>query len=124
MQDVNVSDDLWQLSLGQVNALKYDLCDINGYCLRTAKLEASHPLAATTNSRVVVQQTIMAYFEKIIEYTFRGAKEIKVVFFNVIGLIQSMALEWMILVWWRWSTNRVIQATIFCLYIKRSRCTT
>jgi hypothetical protein len=53
MQDVNVSDDLCQLSLGQVKALEYGRYDINGYCFRTMKLEASHPLAATTNSGVL-----------------------------------------------------------------------
>jgi hypothetical protein len=31
----------------------YSCCDINGYRFRMAKLEASHPLAAITNSRVV-----------------------------------------------------------------------
>jgi hypothetical protein len=44
---------LRQLSLGQVKALKYSHYDINGYHFWTAKLEASHPLAATTNSRLV-----------------------------------------------------------------------
>jgi hypothetical protein len=34
-------------------ALEYSRYDINGYCFRTAKLEASHPLAATTNSGLV-----------------------------------------------------------------------
>ena len=53
MQDVNVSDDLQQLSLGQVKALEYGRYDINGYHFRTAKLEASRPLAATTNNGVV-----------------------------------------------------------------------
>jgi hypothetical protein len=53
MQDVNVSDDLRQLSLGQVKAMEYGRYDINGYHFWTAKLEASRPLAATTNSRVV-----------------------------------------------------------------------
>jgi hypothetical protein len=36
-----------------VKALKYSRYDINGYHFWTTKLEASHPLAATTNSRVV-----------------------------------------------------------------------
>jgi hypothetical protein len=36
-----------------VKALEYGHYDINIYQFRTAKLEASHPLAATTNSRVV-----------------------------------------------------------------------
>jgi hypothetical protein len=53
MQDANVSNDLRQLSLGQIKALEYSRCDINGYCFRTAKLEASRPLVATTNSGVV-----------------------------------------------------------------------
>jgi hypothetical protein len=53
MQDVNVSDDLRQLSLGQVKALEYDRYDINGYHFRMAKLEASRPLAPTTNNEVV-----------------------------------------------------------------------
>jgi hypothetical protein len=38
MQDVNVSIDLRQLSLGQVKALEYSHYDINGYCFWTAKL--------------------------------------------------------------------------------------
>jgi hypothetical protein len=42
-----------QLSLGQVKALEYDLYDINGYHFRTVNLEASHPLATTTNNEVV-----------------------------------------------------------------------
>jgi hypothetical protein len=53
MHDVNVLNDLRQLSLGQIETLKYSRYDINGYHFRTAKLEASHPLAATINSGVV-----------------------------------------------------------------------
>jgi hypothetical protein len=45
--------------------------------------------------------TTTGFFKNVVEYTFDGAKEVRVVFFNVIGLIQSMTLEWMILVWWR-----------------------
>jgi hypothetical protein len=48
-----VFDDLQQLSLGQVKALEYDRYDINGYRIWTVKLEASRPLAATTNNIVV-----------------------------------------------------------------------
>jgi hypothetical protein len=50
MEDVSVSNDLRQLSHGQVRALEYSHYDINGYRFWTAKLEESHPLAATTNS--------------------------------------------------------------------------
>jgi hypothetical protein len=109
MHDVNVSNDLQQISLGQVKALEYSRYDINGYHFWMTKLEVSRPLTATTNSGVVargedasgVTADYYGVLQKIIEYTFSGAKELKVVFFNVIGLIQSTALEWMILVWWR-----------------------
>jgi hypothetical protein len=91
MQDVSVSDDLRQLSLGQVKALEYGRYDINGYHFRMAKLEASHTLAATTNSGVVANgedaSRLAAYYygilQKIIEYTFDGTKELKVVFFSM-----------------------------------------
>jgi hypothetical protein len=53
MQDTDVSDDLRQLSHAKVEALEYDRYDINGYHFQRAELEMSHPLAATTNSRVV-----------------------------------------------------------------------
>jgi hypothetical protein len=53
MEDVNVSNDLRQLSHGQVKALEYSHYDINEYHFRTAELEANHPLAATANSGVV-----------------------------------------------------------------------
>jgi hypothetical protein len=90
MQDANVSNDLQQLSLGQVKALEYGRYDINRYCFRTAKLEASRPLAATTNSGVVANSEdtsglVVDYYDvlqKIIEYTFGGNKELKVVFFE------------------------------------------
>jgi hypothetical protein len=78
------------LSLGQVKALEYGRYDINGYHFRTAKLEASRPLAATTNSGVVANgedtsglaTDYYVILQKIIEYTFGGNKELKVVFFE------------------------------------------
>jgi hypothetical protein len=53
------------------------------------KLEASHPLAATTNNRVVANgkeasglaADYYGILQNIIEYTFSGNKELKVVFF-------------------------------------------
>jgi hypothetical protein len=92
-----------------VKALEYGCYDINGYRFWTAKLEASRSLVATTNSGVVpngedASGLVADYngvLQKIIEYTFGGNKELKVVFFNVIGLIYSTAPDWMILVWWR-----------------------
>jgi hypothetical protein len=90
VKDVNVSNDLRQLSHGQIKALEYSHNDINGYHFRTAKLEASHPLLATTNSRVVTSGEdatghITDYYDilqNIVEYTFGGTKELKVVFFQ------------------------------------------
>jgi hypothetical protein len=52
-QSSKICNDLRQLSLGQVKALEYCRYDINGYRFRTAKLEASHPLAATTSNGLV-----------------------------------------------------------------------
>jgi hypothetical protein len=96
------------------------------------KLEASRPLAAITNTKLVTSGEdatghVTDYYDilqNIVEYTFGGAKELKVVFFNVIGSIQSTTLEWMSLVWWRSSTNHAIQGAIFCLHIRNNRCTT
>jgi hypothetical protein len=90
MQDINVSDDLRQLSLGQVKALEHGRYDINEYHFRTTKLEASHPLAATTNSGVVANGEDASgpatdYYDvlqKILEYMFGGTKDLKVVFFE------------------------------------------
>jgi hypothetical protein len=90
MQDVNVSNDLRQISLGQVKALEYSRYDINGYRFQTAKLEARRSLVATTNSGVVardkdasgVTADYYGILQKIIEYTFGGTKELKVVFFQ------------------------------------------
>jgi hypothetical protein len=84
MEDVNVSNDLRQLSNGQVKALKYSHYNINRYHFRTVKLEASHPLVATTNSRVVIsgEDADNYILQNIIEYTFGGTKELTVVFFQ------------------------------------------
>ena len=132
MKDANISDDLRQLAHGQVKAREFSRYDIGGYRFRTAKLEASRPLAATTNSGVVTSAAdasghVTDYYgvlQKIIEYTFGGAKELRVVFFDCEWFDQSPTLEWMNLVWWRSSTIRAFQASILCLHIKRNRCTT
>jgi hypothetical protein len=82
MQDVNISNDLRELSLGQVKALEYSCYDINGYHFWAVKLEASHPLAATTNNVLVTSGEdatghITDYYnilQNTVEYTFGGAK--------------------------------------------------
>jgi hypothetical protein len=89
LEDGNISYDLRQLAHGQGKALEYSRYDINGYCFWTAKLEASRPLAATCNSGVVtsgedasrVATDYYGILQNIIEYTFGGSKELKVVFF-------------------------------------------
>jgi hypothetical protein len=73
-----------------VKALEYSRYDINGYRFWTVKLEVSRPLVATSNSGVVtsvedasgVSADYYGVLQKIIEYTFDGAKELKVVFFE------------------------------------------
>jgi hypothetical protein len=90
MQDVNMFDDLRQQSFGQVKALEYGRYDIIRYCFQTEKLEASYPLVATTNSWVVANDEDASglaadYYDmlqKIIEYTFGGSKELKIIFFE------------------------------------------
>jgi hypothetical protein len=75
-----------------VKALEYGRYDINGYHFRMVKLEVSHSLASTTNSGVVANgedasglaADYYGVLQKIIEYTFGGTKELKV--------IQSMTL--------------------------------
>jgi hypothetical protein len=70
--------------------LEYNRYDINRYRFRTAKLEASHPLATTTNSGVVTSgedatSHVTDYYDilqNIVEYTFGGAKELRVGFFQ------------------------------------------
>jgi hypothetical protein len=81
---------LRQLSLDQVKASEYSHYDINGYHFQTAKLEVSHPLTATSNSALVTSDGVATghvtdYYgilQNIVEYTFGGAKELKVVFFQ------------------------------------------
>jgi hypothetical protein len=90
MEDGNISYDLRQLAHGQVKALEYSRYDVNGYRFWTVKLEASHPLVATCNNGVVtsgedasgVAANYYGVLQKIIEYTFGGTKELKVVFFQ------------------------------------------
>jgi hypothetical protein len=91
MRDANASNDLRQLSPGQVKELEYSRYNINRYYFRMAKLEASYPLAATTNNRLVtsgedVTGHVTDYYDilqNIVEYTFDDAKELKVVFFSM-----------------------------------------
>jgi hypothetical protein len=96
--------------------LEYSRYEIIGYRFRIVKLEASRPLVATINIGVVTSSEdatghvtdYYGIFQNIIEYTFGGAKELKVVFFNAISSIESTTLGCMTLVWWRSSMNHAI----------------
>jgi hypothetical protein len=71
---------------------KFDRYDINGYRFRTAKLEASRPLADTTNSGVVAGaysadgqlDDYYGILQDITEYTFGGHKPLRLVRFDFI----------------------------------------
>jgi hypothetical protein len=90
MEYVNVSNNLRELSHCQVKALEYHRYDINGYHFQMTKLEVSHPLVATTNSRLVTSgedatDHVTDYYnfvQNIVEYKFSGTKQLKVVFFQ------------------------------------------
>jgi hypothetical protein len=70
--------------------LEYSRYDINRYHFWRAKLEVSRPLAATINIGLVTSGEdatgqVTDYYnilQNIAEYTFGGAKELKVVFFQ------------------------------------------
>ncbi len=101
-----------------MKVLEYSRYDINGYHFRAAILEVSHPLAATTNSRLVISgkdatSHVTDYYDILqnsVEYTFDGAKALKVVFFQCDCFDQSTTPKWMILVWLRSSMNHAIHA--------------
>jgi hypothetical protein len=92
---VKVADfhqDLRQLAYGLVKFRSYDRYDINGFWFRSTEFEHLRPLAATTNSRVVMRaintEGHKTYYygiiNKIVEFSFAGNKEFKVVFFDFV----------------------------------------
>jgi hypothetical protein len=46
-EEMNMNDDLRQLSIGSITAKSYGRYDINGYHFRSSIFESSHPMAAT-----------------------------------------------------------------------------
>jgi DeoR/GlpR family transcriptional regulator of sugar metabolism len=86
----NVHADLHQLSYESVIAKSYGRYDVNGFCFRSTIFEASCPLAATTNIRVVTRAVDVEgheskYYEiikNIIEYNFVRNKNLKTLFFD------------------------------------------
>jgi hypothetical protein len=85
----DIHDDLRQLSYGSVIVRSYDRYDVNDFRFRLAPFEAARLRAATVNSGVVTRainkqgQEINYYriIQQILEFSFAGDKELKVVFF-------------------------------------------
>ena len=81
-----------QISHGQLTAKKFSRYDLEGYRFRTAKLEETRPLAATTNSGVVATShnasggydDYYGVLQDITEYTFGGRKPLKLVTFQCV----------------------------------------
>ena len=88
----NVHEDLRQLSYGHVTVKSYGWYDVNGFRFRSAKLEASRPLAATTNTGVVTRAidaqgseiNFYGIIQNILKFKFAGNTELKVVFFDCV----------------------------------------
>jgi hypothetical protein len=73
-----------------VKIKSYDRYDVNGFQFRSTTFEALRPLTATTNSGVVTRAldaegcktNYYGIINKILEFSFVGNKELKVVFFD------------------------------------------
>jgi hypothetical protein len=86
----NVHADLRQLSYGSIVAKSYSRYDVNKFCFRSTIFEASRPLAATTNTRVVTRvvdaerhkSKYYGIIKNIIEYNFTRNKNLKTMFFD------------------------------------------
>jgi hypothetical protein len=73
-----------------VKVRSYGRYDVNGFWFRSTAFRALHPLATTTNSGVVtraidVEGRETSYYgiiNKILQFSFAGNKELKVVFFD------------------------------------------
>jgi hypothetical protein len=96
----NVHEDLCWLSYGSIIAKSYGRYDVNEFHFCSTIFEASHPLVATTNTRVVTmvidaeghESKYYGIIKNIIEYNFARNKNLKTVSSIVIGLIPFMVL--------------------------------
>jgi hypothetical protein len=86
----NVHADLRQLSYGSIIAKSYGRYGVNRFRFCSTIFEASCPLAATTNTGVVMravdteghESKYYGIIKNVIEYNFVGNKNIKIVFFD------------------------------------------
>jgi hypothetical protein len=89
VQVVDIHPDLRQLAYGLVKVRSYGRYDVNGFRFCSTAFEAIRPLAATTNSGVVMraidvegrETNYYGIINKILEFSFARNKELKVVFF-------------------------------------------
>jgi hypothetical protein len=73
-----------------VKVRSYSCYNVNGFRFRSTAIEALHPLAATTNSGVMTraidaegrETNYYGIINKILEFSFAGNKQLKVVFFD------------------------------------------
>jgi hypothetical protein len=87
---VDVQPDLRQLAYRLVKVRSYGRYDINGFRFYSTVFEDLRPLMATTNSGVVMRAidveghktNYYGIINKILEFSFAGNKELKVVFFD------------------------------------------
>jgi hypothetical protein len=90
MKVVDIHLDLRQLAYGLVKVRSYGCYDVNGFRFCSTAFKALHPLAATTNGGVVTRAiyaeghktNYYGIIYKILEFSFAGNKELKVVFFS------------------------------------------
>jgi hypothetical protein len=87
---VDVHPNLRPLAYGLVKDRSCGRYDVNGFRFRSTPFEALRPLAATTNSRVVTRAinakghktNYYGIINKILEFSFAGNKELKIVIFD------------------------------------------
>jgi hypothetical protein len=87
---VDVHHDLRQLAYGLVKVRNYSRYDVNSFRFHSTAFETLHPLAATTNSGVVMraidneghETNYYGIINKILEFSFSENKELKIVFFD------------------------------------------
>jgi hypothetical protein len=107
---------LCQLSYGSIIAKSYGRYDVNVFHFCSTIFEASHPLAATTNTRVVTrivdaqghESKYYRIIKNIIEYNFARNKNLKTMFFycdwfdpnhgtreNEFGMVEVKHMHWL-----------------------------
>jgi hypothetical protein len=98
---LTVHEGMRQLSYGLVKHRSYGQYDVNEFQFRSTQFEALRPLMLTTNTGVVMRAignqgwktNYYGIINNILEFNFARNKDLKVIFFIVIGLITIMKLR-------------------------------